>query len=233
MNPTLSSPGNTDGDATCDNSARIALERPVVAVAQPSTEPILQPAFATEPSLTGDRHRVSAIYPGRVEADFIRERLLAAGFATSAVEILQALPLKPVVAGSDEVLKDMVVDGAIGTAVGTGIGVVGTAILWASSVTLFVASPLIAPLAMLGWFGGLGGLVGAAVGAGNKSGKFSELVMDAIASGNVVLVAHTQDSNERELAKEIIGNSLEGREAADASPTVSSEAAGIPAPLKL
>ena len=202
MNSSLTSPSNTGADA------------------------ILQPAFATEPSLSSNRHRVSAIYPGYTEADLIRQRLVAAGFATSAVEILQALPLDPAVAGSDEVLKDMVVDGAIGTAVGTGIGVVGTAILWASSVTLFVASPLIAPLAMLGWFGGLGGLVGAAVGAGSKVGKFSELVMDAIASGNVVLVAHTQDSRERELAKEIIGKSLEGRKASDALPTVSSETAG-------
>ncbi len=232
MNPSLSSHGSTDADATPASAEgeRTATDIPVVAVAEQENVPILQPVFATDPLLSGDRHRVSAIYPGHIEADFIRQRLLAAGFVPSAVEILQALPLKPDVAGSDEVLKDMLVDGAIGTAVGTGIGAVGTAILWASRVTLFVASPLVAPLAMLGWFGGLGAFVGTAVGAGNKVGKFSELVMDAITSGNVVLIAHTQGSDERDLAKEIIGKSIEGRGDADASPTVSNEGTGLPAP---
>lgn len=108
----------------------------------------------------------------------------------------------------------MLVDGAIGTAVGTGVGAIGSAALVAANVTLFVASPVVAPLAMLGWFAGLGGIVGAAFGANRKEGKFSELVKDAIESGNTVLVTYTHNESERELAKEVICASLKGRDEA-------------------
>ena len=49
-------------------------------------------------------------------------------------------------------------------------------------------------------------------GAPRKEGKFSELVMDAIKSGNAVVVARTHDKNERELANKIIADSLKGRD---------------------
>ena len=52
-------------------------------------------------------------------------------------------------------LTNMLVDGAIGTAVGTavgtGIGALAQLALVAANVTLFIASPLVAPLVMLGW----------------------------------------------------------------------------------
>ena len=175
-----------------------------------------------QPHTQSESHNVSAIYPNREEAEAVRQRLIDGGIPTSAVDILHDHPPTLVEAGSDEVLKDMLVDGAIGTAVGTGVGALGTAVLWASGVTLFVASPVVAPLAMLGWFAGVGGLVGAATGAAatgapepgtpRKEGKFSELVMDAIKSGNAVLVARTHDKAERDLAKKIIGDSLKGRD---------------------
>jgi hypothetical protein len=167
---------------------------------------------------------VSAVYPTREEAVAVRRRLIDAGIASSAVEILHDRTPAVVTEDSDDVLKDMVVDGTIGTAIGTGVGALGTVALWASGVTLFVASPVIAPLAMLGWFAGVGGLVGAAAGAAGtgapkagaprKEGKFSELVMDAIKSGNAVLVASTYDEAERGIAMKVIGESLKGRDQA-------------------
>jgi hypothetical protein len=118
---------------------------------------------------------------------------------------------------SDETLKTVLVDGAVGTAVGTGVGAAGTLAIWASGMTLFVASPVIAPLAMLGWFAGLGAVVGAAAGAtrrevgGGKEGRFAELVMDAIKSGHAVLVARTRNESERQAAENIVHDSLKGR----------------------
>lgn len=174
------------------------------------------------PRNTSGRHRVSAVYPSREEAAAVRQRLIDAGIAASAVEILHDRPPAVVADDSDEVLKDMVVDGTIGTAIGTGVGALGTVVLWASGVTLFVASPVVAPLAMLGWFAGVGALVGAAAGAAGagapeagtprREGKFSELVMDAIKSGNAVLVVSTYDESQREIATKVIGDSLEGRD---------------------
>jgi hypothetical protein len=170
-----------------------------------------------EPYTESGSHKVSAIYPSREEAEAVRQRLIDGGIGASAVDVLHDHSATVVEEGSDEVLKDMLVDGAVGTAVGTGVGALGTAALWASGITLFVASPVVAPLAMLGWFAGIGGLVGAATGAHQggtlrKEGKFSELVMDAIKSGNAVLVARTHDKTEREVAKKIIGDSLKGRD---------------------
>ena len=167
-------------------------------------------------------YQVSAIYPNREEAEAVRVSLSEAGIDAGAMRVMHDHASACVERSSDEVLKDVVVDGAIGTAVGTGVGAIGTVILWASGATLFLASPVIAPLAMLGWFAGVGGLIGAAAGADTTGaerpgtlrteGKFSELVMDAIKSGNAILVVRTRDESEKELAKKIIAQSLQGRE---------------------
>lgn len=159
----------------------------------------------------GADHRVSALYTTREEAMRVQARLVGLGFSADRIEILQDMPTPSATEGSDEILKHMVVDGAIGTAVGTGVGAVGTALLWAANITLFVASPLIAPLAMLGWFASVGGIVGAVAGTASKEGRFSELVMDAIKSGSVVLVVHTQGETERTKASTEISQSLLGQ----------------------
>lgn len=166
----------------------------------------------------GSVHKVSGIYPSRAEAEVVRQILLDSGVAASDIAILHET-LVPAAGepvgeeGSDEVLKDVVVDGVIGTAVGTGVGALGTAMMVAANVTLFVASPVIAPLAMLGWFAGVGGILGAAAGANSRqSGKFSELVSDAIHAGNTVLIANTHNETQREQIKKIINDSFKGRD---------------------
>lgn len=174
-------------------------------------------AVAVDSPVPDSQHKVSAIYPSREEAEVVCQLLIKKGIAGSQIEVLAQH--SPAVAedangeeGSEEVLKEVLIDGAIGTAVGTGLGALGTAALVASGITLFAASPVVAPLAMLGWFAGAGGLVGAAVGANGKNGKFSELVSDAIQAGNTVLVVHTQTESERQLAKDVIGTSFRGRD---------------------
>lgn len=63
------------------------------------------------------------------------------------------------------------------------------------SVTLFLASPWIAPLAMMGWRASLGAGVGTVAGAicfNKPDGKLADLVADAIQSGQVVLIVTTR-----------------------------------------
>jgi hypothetical protein len=180
------------------------------------------PAAGGEPSAAPGRHRVSAIYPTRNEAETVCQRLSDGGIDFCTVDSVHEQALETLEDGSDEVLKEVLVDGAIGTAIGTGVGVLGTAVLWASGAALFIASPVVAPLALLGWFASIGGVVGAVAGSAvtpeagttRKEGKFSELVMDAIKAGNVVLIARPRDKNESELAKKIIADSLRGRDQA-------------------
>jgi len=159
-------------------------------------------------------HIVSGIYTSRAEAESVRDRLVERGLPRTQMNVVEAAPAtgNAKMADDNEALKDVLVDGTIGAAVGTGIGALAEVALVAANVTLFVASPLIAPLAMLGWGAVLGGVAGAALGAEKpeqkREGKLSDLVLDAIRSGHVVLVAHARTEEEATLVREIVGDSV-------------------------
>ncbi len=166
-----------------------------------------------------NRHHVSGFYSQREEAESVLASLVARGFPRNQVQIFanDSTASAPTAQGkNNEMLKDVLVDGAIGTAVGTGIGALAEVALVAANVTLFIASPLIAPLAMLGWGASLGAVVGAVAGVGKdsgknaakKDGKFAALISDAIASGQVVLVAETRTERETAMAREVIQASV-------------------------
>jgi hypothetical protein len=66
---------------------------------------------------------------------------------------------------------------------------------------------------MLGWGASLGALVGASAGAaasaaGRKGGRFADLIRDAIASGQVVLVVDTRSEQETATARAVIQASV-------------------------
>jgi len=162
------------------------------------------------------RHHVSGFFARREEAESVFSRLVERGLPRERLHIYAAdstaSPAPASQAESNEVLKDVVVDSAIGGAVGTGIGALGSVALAVANVSLFIASPLLAPLVMLGWGASLGALVGAAAGASaspeKKEGWLSDLVGDAIASGQVVLVAETRTEQETAIAREVIQASI-------------------------
>jgi hypothetical protein len=158
------------------------------------------------------RHHVSGFFANREEAESALSRLAERGLPRARLQLFDtrsAPPARGHHAGSKEVLKDIVTDGAVGVAVGTALGGLAELALVAANVSLFIASPLIAPLAMLGWGASLGGFIGAAAGAGNKEGGFSALVLDAISSGQVVLVAETITAEETALTKEVMQVAVE------------------------
>jgi hypothetical protein len=160
-------------------------------------------------------HHISGFFPHRKQAESALFRLVERGLPRERLRIFKtdsAALASGAQSNSDEVLKDVVVDGAIGTAVGTGIGALGELVLVAANVSLFIASPLIAPLAMLGWGASLGALIGTAAGtatgAKHKEGRFADLIRDAISSGQVVLVAETWTAQETAIATEVIENAV-------------------------
>jgi hypothetical protein len=161
------------------------------------------------------RHHVSGFFAHRDEAQGAVTKLVERGLPRDQLQLFAAddtPPTKGAEADSNRVLKDVLVDGAVGTAIGTGIGALGELALVAANVTLFVASPLIAPLMMLGWGASLGAIVGAAKGATtdvkDKDGKFSDLIQDAIMNGQFVLVATTRTEQETTTAREVIKASV-------------------------
>lgn len=157
-------------------------------------------------------HHVSGFFAHRDDAELARTHLLAQGLASERVQIFAAESAPPdaqPTGKSTKVLTNMLTDGAIGTAVGTGIGALAEVLLVSASVSLFVASPLIAPLAMLGWGASLGGLVGAMAGStkalpDKADGRLSSLVRDAILSGQVVLLVSTGSEAETAIARAVI-----------------------------
>lgn len=165
--------------------------------------------------MDGYRHHVSGFFTHREDAESVFSMLVVRGLPRERLQIFTAVPASSGLApegGSNEVLQDVLVDGGIGAAVGTGLGALGSVALAVANVSLFIASPLLAPLVMLGWGASLGGLVGAAAGAsagaGNKEGWFSDLIRDAISSGQVVLVAETRTEQETAIAREVIQASV-------------------------
>jgi hypothetical protein len=164
-------------------------------------------------------HIVTGIYASRAEAETVRSRLIEQGVLRKHIKVVERVRAEdgnPQLADDDEVLKEVLIDGTVGTLVGTGLGALGQVALVAANVTLFVASPLVAPLAMLGWGAAVGGLVGAAAGANKgakkREGKFADLVHYAIRSGHVTLIVETPTPAEKKLATRIIGDSLSGHE---------------------
>ncbi len=156
-------------------------------------------------------HHVSGVFESRENANKASASLIEKGFKKENLQIFEkksGLSASNQKTKSDEVLKDMFVDGGIGVAVGTGIGGLAGVALIAANVTLFVASPLLAPLVLLGWGASLGGTVGATIGSKvsseGKDGWFSDFIKDAIANDQVILVAKTKSLQQTEIAKKVI-----------------------------
>jgi hypothetical protein len=167
------------------------------------------------------RHHVSGFFARREEAEGAQARLLAHGLPGERLHLVSgdtALPAPAPPEGSKAVLKNILVDGAIGTAVGTGLGALGEVALVAANVSLFVASPLIAPLAMLGWGASLGGLLGAAAGSVSRDGEFSDLVRDAVSTGQTVLVLDSRTAQETAIARDVMQASVRDVEVVAAVP---------------
>ena len=165
------------------------------------------------------RHHVSGFFAHHVDAEYVFAQLLLLGLPRERLYLLEtnsASNSSARQADGNGVLTNVLVDGAIGTAVGTGIGVLAELALVAANLSLFIAGPLIAPLVMLGWGATLGGLVGAVAGAEshagtkteNKKGTFSALIRDAIAIGQVVLVAETWTEQETASARQVMQASV-------------------------
>lgn len=165
-------------------------------------------------------HRVVGLYPSLDLAHQARDLMVAKGLPSTQIRVLTAGSRGAVAAAgadaksdSDDVLKDLLRDGAIGTAVGTAAGAGVSIALAAANLTLFIASPVLGALYLVGWGASLGGLVGAVVGAERSKGDVSTLIKDALSSGQVVLVAHARTEADTSLAQEVVSQPVDATEA--------------------
>ena len=158
------------------------------------------------------RHHVSGFFTQRSTAEQALAQLIQRGMHHEQLEIVagnaDAPPAPAPQAKSNKVLKDMLVDIAIGGGMGIGIGALLAVALIVSEVSLFHASPILAPFSLMGMGGFIGGflgsVIGASSGAGQHHGRFAKLVSKAITHGDVVLVAQTHNEQETRMAREVI-----------------------------
>lgn len=158
-------------------------------------------------------HRVVGIFPTRAEAAAARDQLIENGLAPEKIRLFESprdAAGKRLDADSDDVLKEMLREGAIGTAVGTAAGAIGTAAIAAANVTLFVANPILTTLTMLGWGASLGAIVGGAAGAERDKGDVADVVRHALEKGYIVLVAHAVNEDQTVVARKLLGDSMAG-----------------------
>lgn len=151
------------------------------------------------------RHHVSGHFAQREDAQNAISNMVELGLPRERIQLLDtdsgATACAPKAHGH-EVVKKIFMDGAIGSAVGLGIGALAGLSLVAASISLFVASPLITALALLGWGASLGGMVGAATGADSWNRWWSVLVRDANPNRQLVLVVKTRSERETAIARE-------------------------------
>jgi outer membrane lipoprotein SlyB len=162
-----------------------------------------------------EHHRILGVFTHRDDAQHALESLLARGVPSDQMTVVTAdrttaeLDTNP---ASDAALKGILLDGAIGTAVGSGVGVVAEFALVAVNVSLFVASPLLAPLVMLGWGAALGGTLGAAVGVRKKDRSMAALIHDAVTGGYFPLLVRTRNAPATLVAQEVLRQALGTRD---------------------
>jgi hypothetical protein len=160
-------------------------------------------------------HHVSGIFQRHAEAATALLQLKEKGLPLRRMQIYEeniSVPKATTQGKSNEVLKSMFVKGIIGTVVGAGLGALAQIALVSPNLTLFFASPLVAPISMLGWGASLGAIIGAIIGAiksdkshpNEKGAWFSDLVGDAVVNDQVVLVVETRSQKETELAGEVM-----------------------------
>ncbi|MHB1332812.1 MAG: DUF1269 domain-containing protein [Sulfuriferula sp.] len=156
-------------------------------------------------------HKVAGIYSSRVAAEKVRSQLIEQGFDLDQMNILISMDTASdakIEPEGNEVLSEVVKDGVIGTAVGSGVGALGVVAMAAANISLFLASPLLGPLTLIGWGASVGAIAGASVGTGVKEGHFSDIVKDALTHGNAVLIVHTTTDAQTKIATDIVSNSV-------------------------
>jgi hypothetical protein len=157
--------------------------------------------------MAGNNTAVFGIYKSSMAAERAVDRLLSVGFSNNDISVL--LPDNQ---SSKEFAHEKNTKAPEGTAAGVTTGGIigGTLGLLAGIGTLAIpgigpfiaAGPIMASLAGLGVGGAVGGLIGALVGMGipeyeakRYEGKINE--------GNILMSIHTQDSTQRDRAKQI------------------------------
>jgi hypothetical protein len=161
-------------------------------------------------------HQISGFFSHRDQADAAYEQLLKQGITAAQLTLRDTDSTPPATASlagnqsSNDVLKSVLISTAIGVAIGSVAGIVVELALMAANINLFVASPLIAPLVLIGWGASIGGFIGAAIGAMKKNQPLKQLIQEEILTGQIALVVDTHNRQQTSAAKAVMDATVGG-----------------------
>lgn len=159
-------------------------------------------------------HQISGFFSHRDQAEDAYSKLIQQGITQDQLTLRDAdSPPNAVAAGnqsSNDVLRSVLISAAIGAAIGSVAGIVVELALMAANINLFVTSPLIAPLVLIGWGASIGGFIGAAIGAMKKNQPLTQLVQKSILNGQFALVVDTHNRQQTSAAKAVLEAAVGG-----------------------
>jgi hypothetical protein len=155
-------------------------------------------------------HHVAGFFVKHEEAELARNRILKCGLNPSQIQIYSDDQIESALAHKTSIgpaSNELPEDDDVASSFGFGMSAFGKLPVVADNVTLFVASSLITPLALLGWGESLEAVIGNDVDSISQDKlriQFPDLVSDAILGGQVVLVVATFSEAELRTATSII-----------------------------
>ncbi|WP_041769482.1 hypothetical protein [Ectopseudomonas mendocina] len=154
------------------------------------------------------RHNVSASFAQRSAAELSLAQLVQRGMSREQLQIFDAGKHEPANLstrlGSRGTRNSMLRYGGAGAVIGGVLGGLVQAGLVVSDMGLLMASPVLAPIMLVGSGAFLGAFVGALAGVSSLTPKPSPLMQDEVADGGSVLLANTRSAEETAMAREVL-----------------------------
>lgn len=156
------------------------------------------------------RQQISGFFSHRGQAETAYAQLMMQGITAAQLTLKDTDTTPPATASlagnhsSNDVLKSVLISGALGVMVGAVAGMVLELSLIAANIHIFITNPLIAPLVLIGWGASLGGLIGAIIAAMKKNQPLPLLIQKSILNSRFVLVAETHTKQQTTAAKLIM-----------------------------
>jgi hypothetical protein len=151
-------------------------------------------------------HQVSGFFPNRDQAEAICSTLINSGIAKDQLTLRRTDLVSSLNGDEDGLTNAMLISimGTIvsGTAVGAVIGV--TAGLALNPIDIYLATPLITPMILIGWGASMGAFIGAVIGAKKKNQQLTQMGEEAILYRQFAVVVETHDRQQTCAVKSIM-----------------------------
>lgn len=159
-------------------------------------------------------HHISGFFSHRDQAEAAYSRLVTQGIHKDQLTLRHADFASDQSYANNEssnyVLKTIIIHIVFGVVIGSMVGMLVELALIASNINLFVASPLIGPVVLIGWGASLGGFIGAVIGAMKKNQALTQMTEEAILHRQFALVVETHDRKQTSTAKSVIKDAVGG-----------------------